>query len=319
MISADQLEEPQIYEEEETGAPVCASKNSRYKYDICVLYLSDRYLMYAGCSGFCIFAIGHPSAQNNLSCSCYVAEASKWTRHSSVFTNEQKWHLEKPHIEVMIHGPAHSETNVTVKCSTYTFFSCELHKNTQRIEQMKRSSTDSEIYYDIQNARTENEGFYQCVCVYGNPRYSIEKTSPHVPLILSDQVDEPEIQLVENEAKIVCASKNRSYQYQMCILYQNGQQIRDAFPEYNSTDRVSFHVADLPTGSNFSCLCYTENPSKWTRNSSGIVKGGKYTDYTVMNTIRLGLGFVVILWMIVLAVESRYQSRRYGAFKKSQS
>ncbi|XP_043929602.1 uncharacterized protein LOC122803987 [Protopterus annectens] len=320
LLLSDQIDEPQIYVDEDTGALVCASENSRYKYKKCVLFQSGLYLFYMNClSGICLFGTGHPSARNNLSCSCYVAEASRWTRHSSVLTNEEKWHLKKPDIEVIIHGQTRSGTSVTIKCSTYELFKCALHKNTQQITEMSRPSIDSAFYYDIQNAIREDEGFYQCECEVKSSLFRIKKTSPHVPLILNDQVDEPEIQLVENETKIVCASKNRSYEYWLCILYQNGQQIRDAFPEYNSTDRVSFDVADLPTGGYFSCLCYTYNPSKWTRSSSVIVKGGKYTDYTVMNTIRLGLGFLVILWMIVLAVESRYQSRRYGAGKQSQS
>ncbi|XP_043929600.1 uncharacterized protein LOC122803985 [Protopterus annectens] len=279
LILSHQIEEPQIYMEEDTGTPVCASKNSNYKYDKCALYLSGQYKesTHICFDIFCVFGIEHPSARNNLTCSCYVAEVSRWTHHSSAFTNEQTWHLEKPHIEVIIHGSAHSGTNVTVKCSTYKLIEieCELHKNTQQIAKMTRSPSDSLLYYDIQNAAAEDEGFYQCDCGYRSPDFTIKKTSPHVPLILSDQVDEPEIQLVEKETEIVCASKNRRYVYWLCILYQNGHQIRDAFPENSSTDRVSFDVTCLPSGSNFTCLCYTKDPSKWTRSSSVIVKRGK--------------------------------------------
>ncbi|XP_043935787.1 deleted in malignant brain tumors 1 protein-like [Protopterus annectens] len=96
-----------------------------------------------------------------------------------------------------------------------------------------------------------------------------------------EQVEEPEIRMNENETEIVCASKNSSYNYRMCVLYQDGQQIQDTIVK--DVDHASFNITDLPAGSSFSCLCYEHNLTRWTRNSSVITKGTKHAGFAVKN------------------------------------
>ncbi|XP_043935774.1 uncharacterized protein LOC122808793 [Protopterus annectens] len=275
-----QIDEAEIHVTEDEQLVFCASKNSSYEYWLCILYRDGQQIKSQNyCHHRCFFPAYVITTPMPLACLCYTTEALRWTRQSSFITNERKRHMEKPHIQVTVHESEHKGRKVTIECSTYVFFECNLVKFQSTIWQMKRYSNGGVFYYDIQNATAEDESYYQCYCKtsVGN----VHKSSLAVPLILNEQVEEPEIRMNENETEIVCASKNSSYKYWMCVLYQDGQQIQDDF--FRRVDHASFDISNLPAGSNFSCLCFEYSLGRWTRNSSVITKGRKHAGFAVKN------------------------------------
>ncbi|XP_043935761.1 uncharacterized protein LOC122808787 [Protopterus annectens] len=268
-----QIHEAEIHVTEDEQLVFCASKNSSYEYWLCIMYRDGQQIKSSNqCHHRCFFPAYVIATPMQLTCLCYTTEALRWTRHSSMITDERKRHLEKPRIQVTIRESDQKSRKVTIECSTYTFFICNLEKFQSTVWRMKRSSNGTVFYHDIQNATAEDESYYQCYC--HDSLRQVRKSSLAVPLILNEQVEEPEIRMNEYETKIVCASKNSSYKYWMCVLYQDGQQIQDHF--LIRVDNASFDISNLPAGSNFSCLCYEYSLRRWTLNSSVITKGRKY-------------------------------------------
>ncbi|XP_043936031.1 uncharacterized protein LOC122808938 isoform X2 [Protopterus annectens] len=195
-------------------------------------------------------------------------------------------------------------SNVTFECrrsskSNDNYTTCLLCKNDNPVD---NSSTpiDHKFQYVIQNATAEDEGFYSCVCYTAQKNQT--KRSFRIPLILNDQVEAPNIYRTENENKIVCASKNSSYKYILCILYQNGHQVKNCVEKSNKTaDRFYFKMNNVMTMDNFSCLCYTTEPSKWTHKSSTISTismGGKYNNLQIIITAVCIIMLVLLLMVL---------------------
>ncbi|XP_043943691.1 uncharacterized protein LOC122815333 [Protopterus annectens] len=205
--------------------------------------------------------------------------------------------IQKPDIEVKFHKSSSGGRTVTIECSsrTFSYKSCIFYRNEGSPHNVQ-SSSESSVQYVISNANSQHEGFYDCECYTGSKH---TETSFRAPLILTNQVEEPEIKMEENGSKIVCSSKNNTYKYRLCVLYKNDQQIQDTKQKnsYNNnpTETVTFDLGtnsdhynnipsvgtivsanDLSDGNYFSCMCYTAEPSKWTCRSQSVTKGGNY-------------------------------------------
>ncbi|XP_043943678.1 uncharacterized protein LOC122815327 [Protopterus annectens] len=251
--------------------------------------------------------------------------------------------VQKPDIEVKFNKSASGGRNVNIECSsrTFSYKSCMFYRN-EGSPHSVQSSSESSVQYVISNANLQHEGFYTCECYTGSKH---TETSFRAPVILTNQVEEPEIKMEENENKIVCGSKNNSYKYRLCVLYKNDQQIQDTEQKYrynkNPTETVTFDlgtdynhnnnilsvgttvsVSDLSDGNYFSCMCYTAEPSKWTCRSQSVTKGGNYsnkhdcpssTGDTGNPTVVVVLVCIIVLLSLLGVIVWRYLSRRNKA------
>ncbi|XP_043935924.1 uncharacterized protein LOC122808876 [Protopterus annectens] len=221
--------------------------------------------------------------------------------------------LKRPDIRVKFHNAASALINVSIECrwKEYRYTFCTFDRNENTVAYLSNSySSPSGILYAISNVTKKHEGFYSCECSV--PNRTITETSFRVPLILSEKLEEPEIKMEENGTIVACASKNNRYKYRLCILYQNGQQIQDSGGKYNENHagRIVFSISDVPNGNYFNCLCYTAEPSGWTKISSSVIKGEKRGALRVETIIKICICAIEIPLMIIFVVDSICSKRK---------